>query len=87
MTNRKRNSMLSGRRFTIKIERNILSETVGTTSKVSHVNSTTDQGPFHKSSYERFSLYEFVEPVLNYRCNEFVALTNLCETVPWQGSG
>ena len=22
-------------------------------------------GPFHKSSYERFSLYKFVEPVLN----------------------
>ena len=37
-------------------------------------------GPFHKSSYERFLLYEFVEPVLNYRSNEFVALTNLCET-------
>ena len=34
-------------------------------------------GPFHKSSYERFSTYEFVEPVLNYGCNEFVALTNL----------
>ena len=32
--------------------------------------------PFHKSSYEWFSLYEFVEPVLNYDCNEFVALTN-----------
>ena len=38
--------------------------------------------PFHKCSYERSSLYKFVEPVLNYRCNEFVALTNLCETVP-----
>ena len=37
-------------------------------------------GPFHKSSYKRFLLYEFVEPVLNYRSNEFVALTNLCET-------
>ena len=37
-------------------------------------------GPFHKSSYERFLLYEFVELVLNYRSNEFVALTNLCET-------
>ena len=36
------------------------------------------RGPFHKSSYERFLLYEFVEPVLNYRSNEFVALTNLC---------
>ena len=23
------------------------------------------RGPFHKSSYERFLLYEFVEPVLN----------------------
>ena len=40
-------------------------------------------GPFHKSSYERVLLYEFVEPVLNYRSNEFVALTNLCETGPW----
>ena len=39
-------------------------------------------GPFHKSSYERFLLYEFVKPVLNYRFNEFVALTNLCETGP-----
>ena len=38
--------------------------------------------PFHKSSYERFLLYEFVEPVLNYMSNEFVALTNLCETGP-----
>ena len=33
-------------------------------------------------SYERFLLYEFVEPVLNYRSNEFVALTNLSETGP-----
>ena len=41
-----------------------------------------NRGPFHKSSYERFLLYEFVEPVLNYRSNEFVALTNLCETGP-----
>ena len=40
------------------------------------------RGPFHKSSYERFLLYEFVEPVFNYRSNEFVALTNLCETGP-----
>ena len=40
-------------------------------------------GPFHKSSYEWYLLYEFVEPVLNYRSNEFVALTNLCETGPW----
>ena len=40
-------------------------------------------GPFHKSSYERFLLYQFVEPVLNYRSNEFVALTNLCETGLW----
>ena len=39
-------------------------------------------GPFHKSSYERFLLYEFVEPVLNYGSNEFVALKNLCETGP-----
>ena len=38
------------------------------------------RGPFHKSSYERFLLYEFVEPVLKYGSNEFVALTNLCET-------
>ena len=40
-------------------------------------------GPFHKSSYERCLVYEFVEPVLNYGSNEFVALTNLCETGPW----
>ena len=40
-------------------------------------------GPFHKGSYERFLLYEFVEPVLKYRSNEFVALTNLWETGPW----
>ena len=40
-------------------------------------------GPFHKSSYERFLLYDFVEPVLKYRSNEFVALTNLWETGPW----
>ena len=40
------------------------------------------RGPFHKSSYERFLLYEFVEPVLNYMSNEFVDLTNLCETRP-----
>ena len=40
------------------------------------------RGPFHKNSYERFLLYEFVEPVFNYRSNEFVALTNLCETGP-----
>ena len=40
-------------------------------------------GPFHNSSYERFLLYEFVEPVLKYGSNEFVALTNLCETGPW----
>ena len=32
---------------------------------------------FHKSSYERFSPYEFIEPVLYYGCNESVALTNL----------
>ena len=37
---------------------------------------------FHKSLYEQFLLYEFVEPVLNYKCNKFVALTNPCETVP-----
>ena len=43
----------------------------------------TAWGPFLKSSYERFLLYEFVERVLNYRSNEFVALTNLCETGPW----
>ena len=41
-----------------------------------------DHGPFHKSSYERFVLYKFVDPVLNYGSNEFVALTNLCETGP-----
>ena len=44
-------------------------------------------GPFHKGSYERFLFYEFVEPVLNYRSNEFVALTNLCETGPWTHDG
>ena len=38
--------------------------------------------PFHKSSYECFSLYKIVEPVLNYRCNKFVTLMNLCETGP-----
>ena len=41
-----------------------------------------DRGPFHKSSYKRFLLYEFVEPVLNYGSNEFVAVTNLYETGP-----
>ena len=41
-----------------------------------------DRGPFHKSSYERCLLYEFVKPVLNYGFNEFVAFTNLCETGP-----
>ena len=30
-----------------------------------------------------FAFNEFVEPVLNYRCNEFVALADLCEMVPW----
>ena len=40
-------------------------------------------GPFHKSLYEQFFLYEFIEPELNYGSNEFVALTNLCETGPW----
>ena len=40
------------------------------------------RGPFHKSLYERFLLYKFVELVLNYRSNEFVALTNLCEMGP-----
>ena len=39
-------------------------------------------GPFHKSYYEQFLLYEFVEPVLNYGSDEFVALANLCETGP-----
>ena len=42
--------------------------------------ASKSSGPFHKSSYERFLLYEFVEPVLNYGSNEIVALTNLCET-------
>ena len=36
-------------------------------------------GLFHKSLYKRFSLYEFVKPVLNYKCNEFIALAYLCE--------
>ena len=40
-------------------------------------------GPFHKSLYEHFLLYEFVAPVLVYGSTEFVALTNLCETGPW----
>ena len=40
------------------------------------------RGPFHKSLYERFLLYEFVEPVLKYRSNVFIALTNLSETGP-----
>ena len=40
------------------------------------------RGSFHKSSYERFLFYEFVEPMLNYWCNEFVAFTNLSETGP-----
>ena len=39
--------------------------------------------PFHKSSYKRYLLNEVVEHVLNYVSNEFVALTNLCETGPW----
>ena len=50
-----------------------------------HIRDSIISGPrrpFHKSSYERFLLYEFVEPVLNYGSNEFVALTNLCETGP-----
>ena len=42
----------------------------------------THRGPFHKSSYERCLLYEFVKPVLNYGFNEFVAFTNFCETGP-----
>ena len=36
-------------------------------------------GPFNTSSYECFSLYEFVELVLIYMYNELVVLTNLCE--------
>ena len=35
------------------------------------------RGLFHKGSYERYLLYEFVELVLNYGSNEFVALKNL----------
>ena len=46
------------------------------------MSTFSNWGPFHKSSYERFLLYEFVEPVFSYRSNEFVALTNLCETGP-----
>ena len=42
----------------------------------------TTRGPFHKSLYERFLLYEFVEHVSKYESNEFVALTNLCEMEP-----
>ena len=38
--------------------------------------------PFHKSLYECFSLLEIVVPILNYRCNEFVVLKNLCEMGP-----
>ena len=44
------------------------------------MTSQKTSGPFHKSSYERFLLYEFVESVLNYGSNEFVALVNICET-------
>ena len=40
------------------------------------------RGPFHKGSCEQVLIYEFVGPVLNYRSNKFVALTNLCETGP-----
>ena len=40
------------------------------------------RSPFHKSSYEQFLLYKFAKPVLNYRSNEFIALTNLCEAGP-----
>ena len=36
------------------------------------MSSQKTDDPFHKSLYERFTLYEFVEPVLN--CNEFLAL-------------
>ena len=53
------------------------------TGDVQDKRQILELGPFHKSSYKRFLLYEFVEPVLNYRSNEFVALTNLCETGLW----
>ena len=46
------------------------------------VKSLYIRGPFLKSLYKRFMLHESVEPVLNYMSNEFVALTNLCETGP-----
>ena len=40
------------------------------------------RGPFHKSLYKRYLPYEFIEPVLNYRSHEFIALTNLYEMGP-----
>ena len=39
-------------------------------------------GPISKSSYEKFLVYKFVELMLKYGCNEFVALTNLSEMGP-----
>ena len=44
--------------------------------------SNTAKICFHNSSYERFLVYELIEPVLNYGSNEFEALRNLCETGP-----
>ena len=41
-----------------------------------------DLGPVSQKFVRTILLYEFVKPVLNYRSNEFVALTNLCETGP-----
>ena len=40
------------------------------------------QEPVSQRFVRTILVYEFVEPVLNYGSNEFVALTNLCETGP-----
>ena len=45
--------------------------------------TSKDMGPVSQKFARTILVYEFVEPVLNYGSNEFVALTNLCETGPW----
>ena len=40
------------------------------------------QGPVSQKFVRTIFAYEFVEPVLNYRPNKFVALMNLCEAGP-----
>ena len=48
-----------------------------------HITHTKEPAVrFTKVLANVFSLYEFVELVLNYKCNKFIALTNLCETRP-----